>query len=695
VAQGLMTGRFAATPPPPTGPVATEATPGDTSSPHAGSAVLSSSSSSVLTSHSELGHSAERRYFEGVARICLQVAEALEYAHGQGILHRDIKPSNLLMDARGVVWVTDFGLAKAEGADGPTQTGDILGTLRYMAPERFEGWSDRRSDVYSLGATLYELLTLRPVFEESRRAKLIERVLHDEPVPPHPDREVYTIVARAPGPGITGFRLEALPDPSLPTGGSGRFPENGNFLLAEWRVAARGDGPGPGRPVAIDLAHADYSKPGYPIENALDGDLRSSWDAWPQNLRPRSAVFQAAEPVGGPGATTLEFRLTFDILHALGRFRLSATTEPDPARGPTLRAALDRSELDPRTRLAAAYLLGGRPRDAANVLERSLAGDPDGPSEWLLLARARAALGDARGSREARARVLGSIQSQRRRGNAGLSALTFELIREEVIAGRLGGGPTLNDLSFEVLSAELAGRPGDLKARRTRAACLARRGRWGEAALDQARSFSQPVLMLGDAGITLGALWLASGRSEEYQAMFKILTDLPPGPAVKAGEVYLVRIGILAPQPRAVADRLVKVGSRLSASSRYPWVIHGHGAALVRAGRYEEGVKRLKQSLAAGPWAGDAMNWLMLAIAHERMGQPDIARSWSDRADAWLEQATMAITDGDRSELELGAAGSASHSSYYIADWLCVTALRGELEALRLARIFPADPFEY
>ena len=114
----------------------------------------------------------------------VQVAEALAHAHGQGVLHRDIKPSNLLLDVDGHVWVTDFGLAKVEGSDGPTQTGDIVGTLRYMAPERFEGWSDRRSDIYGLGMTLYELLTLRPAFEAATRAKLIEQVIHDPPPPP-------------------------------------------------------------------------------------------------------------------------------------------------------------------------------------------------------------------------------------------------------------------------------------------------------------------------------------------------------------------------------------------------------------------------------------------------------------------------------------------------------------------------------
>ena len=124
--------------------------------------------------------------FRDVARVGLQVAEALEYAHGQGVLHRDIKPSNILIDAGGAAWVADFGLAKSLDAEGEglTRTGDIVGTLRYMAPERFEGRSDARGDVYALGATLYELLTLRPVFEEADRVRLIDRVIREEPARP-------------------------------------------------------------------------------------------------------------------------------------------------------------------------------------------------------------------------------------------------------------------------------------------------------------------------------------------------------------------------------------------------------------------------------------------------------------------------------------------------------------------------------
>jgi serine/threonine protein kinase/WD40 repeat protein len=152
------------------------------------SIVLSESSSvtSSITLPSQTGTITGRKsrkltYWQGVARIGVQVADALEYAHRQGIIHRDIKPSNLLLDMTGTVWVTDFGLAKSDAADNLTQTGEILGTLRYMPPEAFEGRADTRGDIYSLGLTLYEMLALRPAHAERDRNRLIRQVTMGEP----------------------------------------------------------------------------------------------------------------------------------------------------------------------------------------------------------------------------------------------------------------------------------------------------------------------------------------------------------------------------------------------------------------------------------------------------------------------------------------------------------------------------------
>jgi formylglycine-generating enzyme required for sulfatase activity/serine/threonine protein kinase len=144
-----------------------------------------------------------KQYWQSVARVGIQVADALAHASGQGVLHRDIKPSNLLLDDTGNVWVTDFGLAKAASdSDNLTHTGDVIGTLRYLAPERFNGQGDLRSDVYSLGLTLYELLALQPAFDEVDRNKLVKQVMHDEPLRPRKlnpgvPRDLETVVLKA------------------------------------------------------------------------------------------------------------------------------------------------------------------------------------------------------------------------------------------------------------------------------------------------------------------------------------------------------------------------------------------------------------------------------------------------------------------------------------------------------------------
>jgi len=140
-----------------------------------------------------------------VARIGMQAALGLDYAHQRGTIHRDVKPANLLIDDQGTVWISDFGLAKAMEQDDVSLAGDVVGTLRYMAPERFQGRVDARSDIYSLGLTLYELVTLRPAYEQSNPSMLMKRIADEQPVRPrlvNPaiPRDLETIILKATAP---------------------------------------------------------------------------------------------------------------------------------------------------------------------------------------------------------------------------------------------------------------------------------------------------------------------------------------------------------------------------------------------------------------------------------------------------------------------------------------------------------------
>ena len=122
-----------------------------------------------------------------VARLGIAVCQALSHAHEVGIVHRDIKPSNLLLDENGKPWLADFGLARIPNDKSMTATGDVLGTVRYMSPEQARGrnaFVDHRTDIYSLGITLYELLTLRPAFVVQDREEFMRQIGTQEPRPP-------------------------------------------------------------------------------------------------------------------------------------------------------------------------------------------------------------------------------------------------------------------------------------------------------------------------------------------------------------------------------------------------------------------------------------------------------------------------------------------------------------------------------
>jgi serine/threonine protein kinase/formylglycine-generating enzyme required for sulfatase activity len=177
-----------------------------------------------------------RSYTECVTRLVLRVASALEYAHVQGVLHRDVKPSNVLVTPSGRVLLADFGLALPRGVDRMTRTGAWLGSLPYAAPEQVEGSPralDARADVYSLGVTLYELLTLRTPFLGGPESAVRRRIATGDVEAP---RRLNPRIPNA----LERVCLCAIdPDPLRRPASAARFAEDLERALAGVPVRAR------------------------------------------------------------------------------------------------------------------------------------------------------------------------------------------------------------------------------------------------------------------------------------------------------------------------------------------------------------------------------------------------------------------------------------------------------------------------
>jgi serine/threonine protein kinase len=179
-------------------------------------------------------------YFDTVARLVAEVADALDYAHREGVVHRDVKPSNLLLSPAGRLSLNDFGLARLLEQPGVTMTGEFVGTPAYMSPEQIAAGRtplDRRTDVYSLGATLYELLALRPPFAGDRRDQVLAQILHKDPVPPRRVNrrvpvDLETICLKA---------LEKDPDRRYPTAAA--MAEDLRRYVNRFAISARRAGP--------------------------------------------------------------------------------------------------------------------------------------------------------------------------------------------------------------------------------------------------------------------------------------------------------------------------------------------------------------------------------------------------------------------------------------------------------------------
>lgn len=178
----------------------------------------------------------DRNHYCRLVELVAHTADALEYAHSMGVVHRDIKPANLLLDAGGHLWVTDFGLAKTNSSENLTVSGDLIGTLRYMSPEQAlarHGLVDHRTDVYSLGATLYELLTLRPAVEGADKREILRKIAFEEPTAPRKLEKSIPAELET----ITLMAISKNPNERYAT--SGEMAEDLRHFLADQPIRAR------------------------------------------------------------------------------------------------------------------------------------------------------------------------------------------------------------------------------------------------------------------------------------------------------------------------------------------------------------------------------------------------------------------------------------------------------------------------
>jgi serine/threonine protein kinase len=595
------------------------------------------------TTASSIGNKA---FFASVARLGVQAAEALEHAHGLGVLHRDVKPANLLVDARGHLWVTDFGLARFQGNNELTLTGDLLGTLRYMSPEQAlakRGVVDHRTDIYSLGTTLFELLTLRPAFDGRDRQELLRQIALEEPTAPRRlnpalPRDLETIVLKAMAKEPDGRYSAAqeladdlrrfLEDTPIrarrPT-----FPEQ----AAKW--ARRHRRPLMAAAVVLVLA------------GAVGGALLWREKRRTQNaLQAVQASYRALQEARQRERKTL--RLMFDTsdtmtMNAMGTLSLHKNIKGVDA-PQFYRIALkfyegivEQSGKDPSLRLMTA--LGTR----RVAFTRMLLNDPKADEAY----RQSIALYEA---------LVATTPEDLEILN-GLSQVHLERgILLRFTRGLAEAEPSYRR-ALSVQRAIVTRAPSQDEAVMTAAqmhlafgVMLADAGRRSET--DQLRrefleAYSKALGQLPDAAErrrrlasvcdTMGSMMVAYDHRRDAEPFFREAVKVEasnPSPYVHLATLLASRPD-RKPHDPAQAVELAKKAVKLAPRARESR--HTLGVAQYRAGDWKAAAEALETSLTLQD-GGDASDWLFLAMARWRLNDRTTARRWYDKARSWIEQ---------------------------------------------------------
>jgi tetratricopeptide (TPR) repeat protein len=508
----------------------------------------------------------------------------------------------------------------------------------------------------------------------------------------NPWPETYTVTARTTLKGITAFRLEVLPDPSLPRNGPGRSVNEGNLLLNELRITAAPEGsPSRAERVVLDSAWADYSQYGFPVGHAIDGKPDTGWALGGELGQAHVALFTAKEPLGN----TADTLLTFDLEQRLGdgtkdynigRFRLSVTNQPQALRDERWRAIALRGNARSWTSLSAAHCLHGEWPAALAVLDR-VTTSPSGSNGYdgLLLALIHAQLGQRQEARRASNRFLAWMGKNGDETDWQLAAehLPDWLAQPpqpdsvEVRLGRAWAFLFLNQPDRARAEVSRAAQldtddPELLDRRANLSACC---GLWASAADDFARLTTltpAPAHRPWQPWYRRALALLVAGKKEEYRkactAMLEHFRD------AREVETAFFTVWSCALGPDAVPDfapALELANRAVVLSDKDARAHQAVGAIHYRAGRLEESVKRLHAALSAPHHQGlisPAYLHYFLAMAHHRLGQQEQAR----------QALATAVARTDR-EINAGA------GNFDLERWVrkqTLELLRAEAEAL-------------
>jgi serine/threonine protein kinase len=532
------------------------------------------------------------------ARLAMQAAEALDHAHALGVLHRDVKPANLLVDDGGHLWITDFGLARFQGGSDLTLSGDLLGTVRYMSPEQAAGGRivDARTDIYSLGASLYELLTARPAFDGTLRQDLIRQIVSAEPAKPrlfNPaiPRDLETICLKS---------MAKEPEQRYAT--ALELADDLRRFLDDRPIVARRPGPAE-RVVRWSRRHSRATAVAAALSLILT--LASGGGMallWKEQRLTRSAL-QKARKAQDSERQALKFTFTASDQIA-GRALSMIAARQAPAENKRdqdfyLKALYYYQEItarydgDPEMAVVAAaaghrvgfirmILKDGRAEEA---LRRSIA----------IYQRLLAASPHSREIQEGLALVYTDMALMLRvKGEVGA---VIECVQELVTARmRLAAdSPTNNDNQI----------------------CL---------------TYYQTELC--DLHESAGQFDLASEVGRHLRTSYPRALEAAPGDhRLRNILAWHMACRTRTPDDSRRAVELASLATALAPENGAYW--NTLGVARYRAGDYSAAIVALEQSMRLRS-GGDAFDWIFLSMARIRLGEPTQARTWYDRASAWI-----------------------------------------------------------